>query len=275
MKITQQIILLCLICMLAFSEAFGAQDPISGFFEVGITRDYFKYEEFNEQGIFLDGEYGYVDGMKFTLGARNNRFETQLVFEKSNDAVEYDGHLQPSGAPYTTKTDERFTSAAFEAKYRFSSFQYVTPLLLVGMGHREWQRDILPKGNVPGLYEVYRWSYAELGVAAEMRANLHWTITMEGRLRRQINPTIVINFGPTYDDLTLDLGVKNNYRLACVLNYKHSKALSLSMEVYWLTWDIGRSNTKIVTGVGPFAGGQATEPESKTNISGISFSAKF
>lgn len=250
-----------------------AEAQENAYIEVGATRTQFDYTEFDEQGERLLNEHGYVPGLRLAAGQIVGKYEARIVVESSAGEVLYDGQIQ-AGSPLLTETDEKFTNIAVEVKQRFGAINGVTPVALVGIGNRKWRRDINSTATTARLYEIYRWSYWMLGAATEWHTGPQSVFGIEGRWLRQINPTIDI-YVNGFDELSLDLTSKNNYRLACFFNYRYSQKLSWSVELFWQTWHIGRSNTKPLTSGGALTGFEGTEPNSETFQTGIGISARF
>ncbi len=249
------------------------EEKNNGYIEAGLVRTQFDYTEFDEQDKRLLNEYGYVSGVRLKAGQIVGQREVSIMIESLAGEVLYDGQTQ-GGSPHLTNTDEELTDIAVEIKYRFDVVYEATPVVLMGVGNRKWRRDINSTATVSGLYEVYQWSYWMLGGAAEWRAGPQSVFGVEGRWLRQVNPTIDV-YIPGYDKLSLDLESKNNYRLACFLNYRHSQKLSWSMELFWQTWHLGRSNSKRLTSGGMPTIYSVFEPDSETFQTGIGISARF
>lgn len=241
---------------------------------VGVLRDYYNYQEFDEQGEYLDGEFGFMNGVGISVEKKMAEVEMRLSIERSVGSIRYVGQLI-SGAFYATETDEEIDNFLIEGRFRPKMNEHSMPILLAGLGNRVWRRDIKPSGGVDGLYEEYRWQYGMLGLAAELRANTRWTIGVEGRWYRQLNPKIDVDLGGSYDEVTLDLGSKNNFRLSSLTKYHHSDSMAFEMELYLQTWHIGRSDSGEITGTGPLVGSSVVEPKSETYVTGVHFSAIF
>lgn len=242
--------------------------------KVGVMRDYYNYQEFDEQGVYLDGEFGFLNGVFISVDKKISEIELSLKYERSIGSIGYVGQLG-NGDFYATETDEEINNVVIEGKYKLKGVSDSMPILLFGLGDRVWNRDIKGSGSVSGLNEVYRWKYGMLGAAKQVRANDRWTIGFEGRWFRQINPEIEVDLGGGYDEVTLDLGIKNNFRLSSLITYKHSNALDLEMELYFQTWHIGRGNTGVITGTGSLVGSSVVEPESETYVTGARITAVF
>ena len=130
----------------------------SGNFSVSARMQYFNYEEFDDNGLSLNKETGFIHGIGFKLIDRNH----QLNLEIYDGTVDYDGQLQ-SGTPHQTDTEEmiyylsyRYLIPVFETPERYHYY--------FGISHQTWERNILPRNNINGLFETYRWLTASAGI---------------------------------------------------------------------------------------------------------------
>jgi hypothetical protein len=78
-----------------------------------------------------------------------------------------------------------------------------------------------------------------------------------------------------YDPMTLDLAEKWGLRLALPWKLSTQQNYSITVEPYFVLWDIGRSNTQEATINGAGSGNTFVEPRSETRNLGVSVYLKF
>ncbi len=240
---------------------------------------YFDYREYNGQEILLDKETGPMPGLHLSGAIHRDNWYSELVYEYHLGTVDYDGQTQ-NGAPLTTETEEDIVDLSLIVGRHFGSASRHRSAFFGGLGYHYWERNILPTGNVAGILETYKWSYALLGMKLSFLKSDKNGLLLDIRLRRMLDATMDIDFlgfvdinGNQWDNTSLNLGEDWSYRVGLPYILSLGQNASLTIEPYISTWFIQRSNTQELT-----SGGQPLqvqrlvihEPQSETTNVGIS-----
>lgn len=232
---------------------------------------YFDYEEYDDAGLSLNHEFGFIPGIGFHLTGSNNMFSFQLF----DGNVEYDGQTQ-AGTPHQTTTDE--TVYRLNYRHTFSpDFSSVKTNYFLGINYQIWDRSILPNNGVSGLFEQYRWWSAEAGFISTLSQYNNDTVTLELGLSYSFNGTILVDLTPFGSgEPVLDLGNRPGARVALVYQKMLSTNQALTFTLEHRHWEFGKSNLHTIT-TGAWAGSTILEPESRSDHSlfSVSLSSYF
>lgn len=237
----------------------------------GATAAYFHYEERATGGRTLNTERGTLPGLQLSLGyelLRGSR--VRLTGTRYAEDVRYRGMTQ-GGRPLNTRTDTvlSFVDAELElAAFRHNQWD-VTPVLQAG--YRQWQRHILPTGNVRGLEEVYQWYQVGAGVSA--CHSLGFWVFERGCARAlagySFEGDVVVNLKAfSAGEPSLRLGSKPGGALEVSV-----QAAALEISLFSRYWQFGRS--KPVTVNRPAGQLSIEEPASQSWLTGISARYRF
>lgn len=267
----RQPLLVTLICLTGMAGSFTATKSFSAMsIEAGASLQQFDYREFDIQGERLLREHGQVPGLSLNIRHNTQALTSLLYLQFNQNTVQYDGQKQ-TGQALSSKTKERISNIeiSFQPKLAKSGNLEAGPHL--GLGFREWQRDIQATATTTSLAETYRWVYHFIGVSANWRMKEHWSLGISAEAFSAINPHIEVH-APGYDTTTLHLNPQPSYRLKLPITYRTKSNNNWRITPYWQSWNMGRSNTKPLRINGTPSGLLITEPESKTQILGISVS---
>lgn len=245
----------------------------------GFDAMYFDYREFNGEDILLDKETGVMPGLHLSAALVGDKWYSELVYEYHLGTVDYDGQTQ-NGDPLTTETEEDIIDLSIIIGRYFGHASRHRSAVYGGLGYHYWERNILPTGNVAGLLETYKWSYALLGMKFSFLKSNQTGLLLDLRLRRMLDATMDIDFlgftdinGNQWDNTSLNLGEDWSYRVGLPYIVSISQNASLTIEPYISTWFIQRSNTQELTSDGqPLQVERLViyEPQSETTNVGIS-----
>ena len=252
-------------------SAFAADRPVSQSFSLGLALQDFGYKEFSNQNTLLDREDGWIPGISGAYSQQTDKYSLDIGLTYLKGKVVYDGQTQ-GGTPHKTHTNEQIIDVSISLGFRDVIKNLPKPsVLYFGLGYREWQRDILPTNNVLGLFEIYSWHYGFIGGKVELFDEDKFTVWLDGRLTRPINPTMNICLSG-YDCADLDLGVNTSGRVSVPIHYQLYPNNKLIFEPYFESWDFGRSPAKALTINGTPTGAFILEPRSETRNIGITIS---
>jgi len=240
------------------------------------TYHFFDYTEFDTFGNKYNKERGGIPGLELALKIKyfNQRLKSSLSATLLESDVKYTGRTN-RGALHTTRTDERIAILSMRTQLLFSHRSNRRFWTFLSLRNYEWQRDIRPKNNIAGLFEVYEW----LETSAGIRLNIEnknvpsWAVEvslLHTGLFNYFSPTIYVDLAQVEGGTTtLDLGSDTGYRLLFEISQNIQHNMKVSVLTYHESWDFGRSNTQFSTG-----GARqllVTEPRSETRNSGLQF----
>lgn len=239
---------------------------------VGIGLMNFKYAEYKDNNVFLDGESGFIPGVVLKLKRDYAHQYTEFAGQLYGNTIEYDGQTQ-SGTPLQTKSDAIIVDTHFKLGFHLSEVK--NHGLYLGLGYRYWFRNIRSgndiNGNpVAGLLEHYYWFYSLLGYSANFNVNENVKIGLDVRHTQMINGKMDIDFlgYRDYDNTQVNLGNESGVRLAVPIQIK-TRTSSLIVSPYYEMIDIGRSNNVRVSSNGVPTATVIYEPRSETRNVGI------
>ena len=250
--------------------AFAANKPVSQNISLGLALQDFGYKEFNDQNNLLDREDGWIPGISGAYTQQTDKYILDMTLTYLNGDVVYDGQTQ-GGTPHKTHTNEKIIDTSISLGFLDAIKLPKPSVLYIGLGFREWQRDILPKGTVLGLFETYHWYYGFIGGRIELLKKENLSLWLDGRFTRPINPIMRVCLSG-FDCANLNLGVNTSGRVSLPIHYRLHPNNSLILEPYFESWDFGRSPGEELTINGTPTGAVILEPRSETRNIGITIS---
>lgn len=233
-------------------------------FSIAPSLLYFDYTEFSTSGTTLDKETGWIPGVQFHLNKQfNEQWTVELELTTYDGNVNYDGHTQ-AGTAHSTNTDETIFKLGARIK---------TPLtthtnLVFGTKYNKWERNISNNNDILGLLEIYRWWEISAGITGEFWKTETQSWLIEANLLRTINPTIHVDLSRAdYGKTNLNLGTDWGTRLQLFWVHKHTSNWQYSFNIFYETWNFGRSNSQATTGGTNTA--TVYEPYSETRHKGL------
>jgi len=232
----------------------------------------FGYKEFDDAGVLLDREDGFVPGAKFSVRKNINHLILNGRAAVYGGSVDYDGQTQV-GTPFQTTTDTNLFHFGADLGYSFKHFD------LYGTAtYKLWERNILPGkdvngGSVSGLKEDYSWW--EFGVkmiktiSAETNNN---KLRLGAEIFTIVQPELDVHL-LGFDTAKLEMASKRGYRLTADHIWPMSQELSFALGTYYEFYEFGRSKNVQLTVNGTPSGPQIYEPKSETSSWGFNLSA--
>jgi len=241
-------------------------------FEIGGGVIKFKYTEYTDSGVFLDGETGFIPGVVIKGKFHNRNGFIEIVGNLHGNTIKYDGQTQ-GGTPLQTKSDAIILDHFVKLGLYMNTARNHSPYL--GLGFRYWLRNIRPgydvNGNsVAGLLEHYYWNYLLAGYESSFYVSDNVKIGFDIRSTLMLNGKMDVNFlgYKNYDNAQVNLGNEFGARFALPIKVKMSTH-SLIVAPYYEIIDIGRSNSVVVTSGGVATATSIYEPRSETRNIGI------
>jgi len=240
---------------------------------------FFNYTEFDTNNKQLNNERGGIPGLQLSLNTNiSERVSASLHATHFENDVSYTG-LTNKGEQHSTRTDEKITSHGAQLNIRIAKNNHVQLDNFLALRQNEWQRDIRPRGNIAGLFEVYDWLETAIGLrlTIEHSPSLSWVVEasrLHTGLFEQHPPTIYIDLSQNGGtNTTLNIGPEYGSRISLAINKQLLPKLSLGIKSYYESWDFGRSNT-VITYVGTVQVA-VTEPRSETRNHGFQLNISY
>lgn len=245
-------------------------------YEISYAADLYRfgYKEFDDAGVLLDREDGFVPGAKFSVSS--DKEIDHLIFSGRaavyGGSVDYDGQTQLS-VPFQTTTDTSFFHFGADLGYSFTHFD------LYGTAtYKLWERNILSGrdangGGVSGLKEDYSWWELGIKIAKTISSEKNNNkIRLGAEIFSIEHPELDVHL-IGFDTAKLKLASKYGYRLTADHVWPVSPALSFALGTYYEFYEFGRSPNVQPTLFGSPAGPQIFEPKSETSSWGFNVSA--
>ncbi len=221
------------------AQAADAQGAVD--LHVGASVLRFDFREYADTGEQLVRELGVLPGVVGGVGQTFGRWRWSAELSYYAGSVQYDGQTQ-SGANFDTKTDATLTKiraralSLLDAEGRFAAG--------LGVGYRQWQRQIRGRGKVSGLDE----RFVAGDVSAEARLSVlrtdATTVDIDLQAAWPLRPRVKIDFGGMFDSETLLLGPRLAGRVSVPMSWATGLGSRLIVEPGFEAWGFGRSSTE-------------------------------
>ena len=229
----------------------------------------FNYAEFNDNGALLDEENGLLPGISLQLSLSKPSHRLLARLQYFDGEVDYDGQTQ-DGDPFRTNTSEALYSLS--VKQFFSDSNDARLEWLLGIELWFWQRDILSRADVQGLFEKYQWQEFSAGVSMQVLRQKNQHAWLEAQLLQTISPRMSIQLDNGFG--TVRLGTGLGYRLRFIYQHTLTPQWHWQAQAFIQYFEFGKSNRIAVEG---FFGQSALliEPRSVTRHQGFSFGLQY
>jgi len=211
----------------------------------------FDFREYADSGEQLVRELGVLPGVVGGVGQTIGRWRWSAELSYYAGSVQYEGQTQ-LGATFDTRTDAALTTIRARAlrmldpEGRFAAG--------LGMGYRQWQRQIRGRGKVGGLNE--RFVAGDVSADARLSVLRSDTTTVDIDLLAAwpLRPQVKIDFGGLFDTRTLLLGQRLAGRVSMPASWATGPGSRLTVEPGFEAWGFGRSSTEPIYREGVPAG---------------------
>ncbi len=228
---------------------------------LGVGLMQFEFEEFDSQDRRLVKETGWLPGLAGHFDITGERAILGIDLGYYSGDVDYAGQTS-GGVPIDSTSDADILDISLEAAYRLPLGLPPRVFIYAGGGYRHWDRNIQSVGVVSGLDETYRWWRGETGVKLQFARGANaWEL--EAGLTRILNPQVEVDFGATFDAVTLDLGERWGWRTTAGWSQQVAPLLTAGVNVFYASWDLGQSGVETLTSNG-VAAGSVFQPRSES-----------
>jgi hypothetical protein len=235
---------------------------------LGLSATSFNYEEFDDTGVSLDREEGWLPGVQAGLARDYGRWFLETTLNWSSGQVDYTSPAASS----TTDEDIGNLEMIGGIPLHFTGRQRIS--VVAGAGYREWRRDIRPTPAASGLDETYRWGYAVVGLRGERSLDAGNRVVVDLQLTRTIHPDIQVHFDHSYDDVSLELGAENGFRVNLMFDRKLDGSKTFWLMPWYEYWELGRSSDSVLSSNGVPVG-TVFEPRSEMGNFGIGLGVRW
>jgi hypothetical protein len=235
---------------------------------LGLSALAFDYEEFDDAGVSLDREEGWLPEVQAGLSRDYGRWFLETTLNWSYGQVDYSSPAASS----TADEDIRNLEMIGGIPLQFTGQQRIS--VIAGAGYHEWRRDIRATPAASGLDETYRWGYAVVGLRGERSFDAANRIVLDLQLTRTISPDIKVHFDQSYDDVSLELGAENGYRVNLMFDRKLGRGKTFWLMPWYEYWELGRSSDTVLSSNGVPVG-TVFEPRSETGNFGIGLGVRW
>lgn len=216
------------------------QAKADALFNLELLGKNFSYTEYATDGDILNRETGYLPGIGLDLSRTSGNTTIGLHGHAYSDRVDYDGQTQ-AGDPHTTQTNTGFYEIGL-----FTSIQIIPKkhLLTFGLSQNYWVRDILSKGSVLGLYELYHWNTVRSGYQYQTDLGAHH-LNFGIEQLWHINNSMDVDFDGSN---STSIPLKDGFGWQWNVNYsrKLQNQWMVSIGHQWQYWSTERSNSVLV-----------------------------
>lgn len=231
----------------------------------------FDYAETSSSGNLLDTEtnsFGDISG--FTLSLEPSYQGLYITTSYSSGNTDYIGgtNTDPTFGSYRTTTDNTVLdySAGFKSITVLDPYGEVEMPFKIGLGYREWQRNVHDGYNILGDYvlgvdETYDWGYLDIGIGLHFAISPNAMLGVDASYQKAFNAQMYENLHGYTFKLNNVYGYKITVPLEVVLN----DSLNLFFQYNYEYWNIGASDA--VEGW--------YEPDSETKNQTLSAGLKF
>ncbi len=210
---------------------------------ISVDTTRFDYAETGDNGELLDterSEFGDIAGFTFAFEPDYQGF--YITTSYSSGTTDYIGgtDVNPTYGSYLTTTNNTILdySAGFKTTFLLDPYGELQMPLQVGLGYREWQRDILGTYDVYGITETYEWGYFDVGIGLHLALSPDATIGVDANYRKAFNAQM-------YEDLyghTFTLNNVYGYTIAVPLEFALNRSVSAFFQYNYEYWNIDASN---------------------------------
>lgn len=257
-----------LLLLLAGAAEAGAVD---GDAAIGVAMMHYRFEEFDAQDHRLVKESGWLPGVAASFSLRRRAVTLGVDLDYYGGEVDYDGQTS-AGVPIGSSTDQRILDVSINAAWQLPV--KIPPRVFVhaGGGYRHWNRDIQSAGPVSGLDETYRWWRAEAGAQLRWPAGAgQWLL--DARLTRTLDPQVEVDFGGTFDDVTLDLGERWGWGVRAGWLQPVAERLTAECSLFYRYRELGSSRVETLSSNG-LPAGSVFQPRSESRDYGAILSLR-
>lgn len=257
--------------VLLFCSLTGGHVPISNAGEsgalqlaLGLSAMDFNYAEY-DQDRTLDKEDGVLPGVHLALNEDRGSWRGNLEVSFHGGEVDYVDLTNP-GNPIDSRTQEAIFDASFRLRYEVGADKgAVSGGVFAGGGYRRWDRDIASTSATTGLDETYRWPYLLGGIHVQARLSAVDRLGVDVEWLRPVRPRLGVDFKNRYDNIELEPGSDNGFRLRLRWQRPIIHDFHVISELGYERWRLGASDAEPLFKNGQIQpGATVLEPEGET-----------
>jgi hypothetical protein len=241
--------------------------------EVGVSSQYFDYEETSPDGTTLNTEQGWLPGF-YVSGNRSLPGDVQLAVRvsRAKGTVDYEGATQ-SGQALSTDTSETLTRVGARLSTPLPDALPDSLSAFFGLEYTRWNRKIQATSQSGQLFEHYRWYELSGGLqhcTAPLDLNAIERLCATASLTRTLNGTMVVRLNDlNLGNPELNLGDKWGGEASLRLDL----AGPVVARLFTKMWKHGASNPVTIQQKNGYV--RITEPASQSWLTGVEVGVRF
>lgn len=222
----------------------------------------FTFEEFDQRGR-VNEESGTLTGVQSKLKYQRSSFAASLSASIMTDVIAHDGVTQ-SGNEFLSKTNTEVININANTSWYVMTLYEYDFAVSVGIGYRDWERDILSTQRVVGIKETYQWLYY-IGGFEVFREFGEQTLSfnLSKRFADRVNEQV--DFKNDLDGFTLSPDSDSAFIASVQWRRAISDHWALHVETDYVRWDFNQSAVAVLTR-NQLPVGMAFQPANKTKV---------
>ena len=222
----------------------------------------FTFEEFDQRGR-VNNENGTLSGVQFQTGYQQPQWSASLAASIMSNDIVHDGVTQ-SGREFLSKTNAEVANVDANMAWHALTIADFDIALVMGVGYRHWQRDILSTQTVVGIKETYQWFYYASGLAIT-REFSEQTLSFNISKRFADHVDERVDFKNDLDTLSLAPDPESAFIAGLKWQYKLTEQWGVTSEASYIYWSFDQSATRaLLRNNIPI--GDAFQPANKTKV---------
>lgn len=245
----------------SFAWQAAADTPV--YVRVGVDASDFGYKEYGPDGTELDREEGYLPGLALSARTYWQAYFAELSLDYSRAEVDY----RASTASLDIRSDTREEMMQWQllAGREWTLGPKGVMDLTLGLGMRDWERDIQSTASADGLLEEYHWNFASIGAHYSHQFDARHRATIGYEYRSLFSADLDVKFrSGDFDDTNLSLPDGDGRAIVLQWRYDWRPTVSWVLSGHYRFWDIPRSKAWALSRNGVLLGSTVTEPRSET-----------
>lgn len=222
----------------------------------------FTFEEFDQRGR-VNKESGTLSGVQSKVKYQKSSFSVSLAASFMSDVIAHDGVTQ-SGNEFLSKTNTEVINIDANTSWHVMTLYEYDFYFLLGIGYRDWQRDILSTQRVIGIKETYQWLYyaGGLGVVRKF-GDQSLSFDLSKRFTDRVNEQV--EFKNDLDGLTLSPDSDSAFIASIQWRRALGEHWALHAEAEYVRWDFNQSEADVLTR-NELPVGMVFQPANKTQV---------
>ena len=234
---------------------------------LGLGLAQLNYEEFNDRGEFQNRDSGNLDTLSLFSRWQSQNWAINFKIKNSKNVLTHESILIDSSS------DTVINQAELKASHSIHLFDPVNSYLSIGLGTRDWQRDIATQTPFFGLDEDYSYNFASIGLGNVYELTERYSLELFYEYRHVTHADLSVVFlSGDFDDITFPLRPNWGSYLEASITTKITQNLDLQFNLDYEVWNFNQSNRFTLNRDGVALSTAVFEPASNSNSLGADIS---